>query len=110
MRDRKVFAMAGLWDSWKDPSGGVLESCAIITTEANTLSSLVHSRMPVILPEASWLGWLNAETGPENIKPLLVPFSPDLMEMEPVSPAVNRVGTDSPECLRPAEVNFELDL
>jgi putative SOS response-associated peptidase YedK len=110
MKDRGVFGMAAVWDLWRDSSDVVIQSCAIITTEANALSAAVHHRMPVILPKNSWSGWLSAETDRRVVTQLLTPFSDDLMEMEPVSPAVNRVATDSSECLRPAEVNFELDL
>jgi putative SOS response-associated peptidase YedK len=36
LADHALFAFAGLWDRWKGPEGPV-ESCAIITTEANEL-------------------------------------------------------------------------
>ena len=110
MQGRGLFAMAGLWDRWSNPSGGALESCAIITTEANSLSREVHNRMPVILKADHWQEWLNGGNGAAAVKPLLAPFPSELMEMEPVSPTVNRVTTDSAECLRPAETNFELEL
>jgi putative SOS response-associated peptidase YedK len=110
LKGRRMFGMAGLWDSWKGSSGSIIESFAIITTESNTISSTVHNRMPVILPEDSWSDWLNTEVLDSTVDSLMAPFPSDMMEMEQVSPVVNRVATDSPDCLRPAEVNFELDL
>jgi len=49
LSDGSMFAFAGLWDRWKDPAGGALESFTIITTTPNELTSSVHNRMPVIL-------------------------------------------------------------
>ncbi len=46
MRDEAPFAFAGLWDAWKEPDGGWLQSFSIVTTEANELMSSVHIRMP----------------------------------------------------------------
>jgi hypothetical protein len=40
---------AGLWEKWRNQDE-VVESCAIIVTEANELSRPIHDRMPVILP------------------------------------------------------------
>ncbi len=43
------FALAGLWDHWKDPKGEEIKSFTIITTKANDVLSEIHPRMPVIL-------------------------------------------------------------
>jgi putative SOS response-associated peptidase YedK len=46
------FAFAGLWETWRGTAGldsPPLESCTILTTEANELAQQVHDRMPVIL-------------------------------------------------------------
>ena len=40
-------AMAGLWESWKSPTGELIEACAILTTTANNLVKNIHGRMPV---------------------------------------------------------------
>jgi hypothetical protein len=37
------------WDRWKDRNGKVIESCTILTTDANALLKNIHDRMPVIL-------------------------------------------------------------
>src|SRR3990167_5694687 len=50
-RDRKPFAMAAVWDIWMPSGGSELDSCAIVTTEANETLRPVHHRMPVILDE-----------------------------------------------------------
>jgi putative SOS response-associated peptidase YedK len=49
-KDRKPFAFAGLWDTWRDLSDGeFLHTLTIITTDPNNLIKLIHNRMPVIL-------------------------------------------------------------
>ena len=48
MRDEAPFAFAGLWDAWKEPDGAWLQSFSVVTTEANSLTQAVHSRMPVL--------------------------------------------------------------
>ena len=64
------FAFAGLWDRWKDPAGGVLESYTIITTTPNELTAAVHDRMPVILRPQDYDLWLAcAVTGAQRTRP-----------------------------------------
>jgi hypothetical protein len=43
------FAFASIWDHRQGEGGEELESCAIITTEANSVLRDLHDRMPVIL-------------------------------------------------------------
>jgi putative SOS response-associated peptidase YedK len=47
---------------WKDPSGNTAETCAILTTTPNALTSAVHGRMPVILPRETF-----AHRKPEDV-------------------------------------------
>jgi len=49
LKDEKYFALAGLWDHWKDPKGEEIKSFTIITTKANEALSKIHPRTPVIL-------------------------------------------------------------
>ena len=39
MKSGEPFAMAGLWETWRDPQGNVVPSCTIITTAANDFLS-----------------------------------------------------------------------
>ncbi len=62
MKDREVFGFAGLWEEWLDKeTGEQIESCAIITTEANKVLEQIHERMPVILKPKDYDQWLNAK-------------------------------------------------
>src|SRR5699024_11032815 len=52
LKDRSIFSLAGLYDSWECPeTGQKLHTCTIITTSPNSLIESVHDRMPVILNE-----------------------------------------------------------
>lgn len=51
---------AGLYERWTGSDKKQIASCTIITTAANSLVAPVHDRMPVIVPEADRLGWLDA--------------------------------------------------
>jgi putative SOS response-associated peptidase YedK len=85
LKNKEVFAMAGLWESWKSPEGSVVHSFTIITTAANELMKAVHERMPVILNTEDEEGWLKSSDS--NKISLLKPFSAAKMEMYPVSKA-----------------------
>ena len=53
----EIFALAGLWDRWKDrATGSVLETYTIITTDPNELVQPMHDRMPVILSPSDYVG------------------------------------------------------
>jgi putative SOS response-associated peptidase YedK len=89
-RDRQPFAFAGLWESWQGPDGP-LETCTIVTTEANELAAQIHNRMPVILDAADHDIWLDARrTGGEE---LLRPCPADWLEALSVSTRVNSPST-----------------
>lgn len=94
-------AFAGIWDVWKGPEGGV-ESCSILTTDANSLVEKIHDRMPVILSQSEFDTWLDRElTDTEKLKILFSPYPSDMLDAFPVSAVVNNPQNDSPECCRP---------
>ena len=101
----KPFAFAGIWESWKDPNdpnAHAVESCAIITTHANTLIQPIHDRMPVILPrelESDWLDLDNTDTG--FLREIMIPFDPGLMKCYPVSQAVNSTKNEGKDLITP---------
>ncbi len=101
-RDDRPFAFAGMWDRWKGPDGPV-ESCAIITTDANELGRAIHDRMPVMLTPKAWSLWLDPEIeDPAALKELLRPYPSELMDVYPVRPIVNSPKNNGPECIEPA--------
>jgi putative SOS response-associated peptidase YedK len=102
-RSGAPFGMAGLWERWKAPDGTWLESCAIITCEANALMRPLHDRMPVILDRASYDRWLDPAPLPaQALQPLLHTPPVDDFEAYPVSTLVNAPQHDEPACIEPA--------
>jgi putative SOS response-associated peptidase YedK len=102
----RPFAFAGLWESWRGPdhqSDTSLESCTILTTEANELARKIHDRMPVILSENDYAAWLDPENANgESLAYLLEPFPADRMTVRPVNRFVNNARNEGPECLEAA--------
>jgi putative SOS response-associated peptidase YedK len=102
----ELFAFAGLWDRWKDPSGQWIKSCSILTTTPNAVTSSVHDRMPVILDRDSYDLWLDpGMTDVKVVSEMLKPCDAQLMRSYPVSARVNHVVNDDAECSTPVEIN-----
>jgi putative SOS response-associated peptidase YedK len=62
MKPGSVFGLAGLHERWLSPDGEPLDTCTIVTTEANALLRTVHTRMPVIVPPEAYEAWLDPTT------------------------------------------------
>jgi putative SOS response-associated peptidase YedK len=104
LNDGELFAFAGLWDGWKDPSDSWVKTCSLLTTIPNVVAATVHDRMPVILHPDSYDRWLDpGMTNVRVIPELLKPYDARLMRCYPVSSRVNHVGNDDAECSRPVE-------
>ena len=90
LREERPFGFAGLWEKWQSAEGKMIESCAILTTEANELLRPVHDRMPVILHPEDYNLWLADDVRQrELLTELLRPYSSEEMITYPVSPQVN---------------------
>lgn len=100
LKGRKIFAFAGLWEIWRSPQGEEVRSCTILTTDANSFVSQIHTRMPVILSPADYDTWLSADQ-PEVLKALLKPFDPEQMDAYAVSRRVNSTSNEGAELIQP---------
>jgi putative SOS response-associated peptidase YedK len=58
LNEDRPFAFAGLWERWEGPKG-LVETCCILTTEANELVRPAHDRMPVMLERPYFEQWLD---------------------------------------------------
>jgi putative SOS response-associated peptidase YedK len=83
MKNGQPFAMAGLWETWTTPEGTPLNTCTIITTDANSLVATYHHRMPVILPAADIDPWLDHSQNPVSLQTLLSPYPSEQMTVSP---------------------------
>jgi len=101
LRDDGPFAFAGLWEPWEGPDHSAIESCTLLTTEANELIRSIHDRMPVILRTEDYGRWLDpAIQNPDEMTPLLRPYPRERMEAYAVSAHVNSPANDDPECIQ----------
>jgi putative SOS response-associated peptidase YedK len=90
-RDGAPLTFAGLWERWKD---GML-SFTILTTEAVSVLTQIHDRMPVILDQSGFPGWL--ENGA-----IMPPADLDeTLHLFPVSMQVNSSKYDADDCIAP---------
>ena len=108
--DGGVLAMAGLYEIWRDPTRDeddrqrFLWTCTVLTTSAQDSVGHIHDRMPLLVEPGRQAAWLDPTTSAvEELKELLVPAAPGLLEAYPVSTAVNNVRNNGPELLDAAE-------
>jgi putative SOS response-associated peptidase YedK len=112
-KDGGPMAFAGLWERWtaKGESGGsnpvsvgdLVETFTIVTTVASESVRGLHHRMPVVIEPDDFEVWLAAsgeELGP--LQDLLRP-SANSFAITRVSPHVNAVRNDDPQCIVPEE-------
>ena len=105
-RDGGPMAFAGLWERWRVLEGAVLrgslaehrpgdivETFAILATDANEAIRALHPRMPVILSPEAFAPWLAGETVQ------LRPAPEDLLVLHRVGHRVNNPRNDDPECV-----------
>lgn len=101
MADGALFGLAGLFERWRSDDGNVLDTCAIVTTEANALIAGIHDRMPLIIAPANYERWLDPASA--DVADLIAPYSAAAMAYYPVSPRVNSVRNDDAAVLERVE-------
>ncbi len=107
--DRALIGIAGLYERWTGEGGEVIDSCTLITTEANACLAPFHHRMPVILGPADYGRWLDrGQQDPELLTSLLSPCPADWLDASAVSRRINNPRNDDPECLVPEPQSGDL--
>jgi putative SOS response-associated peptidase YedK len=93
-----VLAFAGLWAVWGRGDDRVL-SCCVLTAAALGDLTLIHDRMPLVLPRDAWDDWLTAEPG--DAERLLTPSAELVggLEIRPVGALVGDVRNDGPSLI-----------
>lgn len=81
-----------------------LRTCTIITCEPNEFVRQIHTRMPVILPEQYFQGWLSGAMGKE----ILEPYPADLMSAWPISTRVNSPANNDPGIVERVDNGFQI--
>jgi putative SOS response-associated peptidase YedK len=106
MKDETPFGFAGLWERWEGEGGRVINSCAILTTEANEVLRPVHDRMPVILHPDDYKLWLGGDARElDLVKEMLRPYPAEEMVGHPVGSGVNSPLNQGAGLIGRADVN-----
>jgi putative SOS response-associated peptidase YedK len=102
LKSQAPFAMAGLWERWKDAEGKELRTFTIITTGPNAVLEPIHNRMPVILKRQDEEAWLDPKVASTRLTALIAPYPAEEMEAYEVSKLINNAAVDTPDCIEPA--------
>lgn len=98
--NHQPFAIAGLWEHWEGQDEKQLDSCLLLTTEANPEVRDIHHRMPVILQKFQFSSWLNSQNNEiEMLKSFLQPYLPEDLISHEISTYVNSPKNDDEQCI-----------
>lgn len=99
-------SIAGIWNSWRSPSGKFIESASIITREAVGELATIHHRMPVMMQRERWGAWLdNKNTNARELLNLMSnEFPAAHLHPVPVSDSVNKVANNGPYLAVPISI------
>jgi putative SOS response-associated peptidase YedK len=90
------FALAGVYDVWKGDGGKAITSFAIVTTEAAPSVAQYHNRMPVVLDDSQFDGWVRDT--PDQAAALMKPYAGAIEAWE-VGAEVGNVRNNQPELM-----------
>ena len=96
-----LLALAGLWERWRQPSGDKLETCVIVTTDANAQLAKVHDRMPLLIPRDAYALWLDPRSSVDEVAKLA--DRPPSLDVHAVGFAVNDPRQDDETLIAPID-------
>ena len=94
-----LLAIAGLWERWRTPSGEPLETCVIVTVEANAQLKPIHDRMPLLIPRDAHALWLDPRSSLDDV--LKVAARTPALDAHPVGFSVNDPKNDDETLIAP---------
>lgn len=97
-KDKRPFAIAGIWEQWLRGRRPI-ESCTILTIDADGPVVHVRDRMPLILSPDDYDRWLTADSA--DAERLLQSSTVTDLTMFPVGRAINNARNDVPNCVMP---------
>jgi putative SOS response-associated peptidase YedK len=106
-REPSLFAFAGLYERWRDPKGGEIDTVAILTCPANLTIAELHDRMPVVLRPEHFEAWLDVKgTTAEAALAVLQPAADDLFEAIEMHPKINDSRKDEAGIQEPLQLSL----
>jgi putative SOS response-associated peptidase YedK len=113
--DAPLLCLAGLYEHWSAPGSEAeagradgpsrIESCTVLTSEANPDLSGIHHRMPVILAPGQLTTWLDPAAPLRDVETLLRPAAAGTLARVEVGRYVNDPRHDDPTCVRPVDAD-----
>ena len=100
-----LLALAGLWERWRTPTGEKLETCVIVTMDANAELAKVHDRMPLLIPRDAHALWLDPSSRLEDV--LKLAERPPALDIAPVGFGVNDPRKDDETLIAPLDEAVE---
>ncbi|WP_156291719.1 SOS response-associated peptidase [Oceanobacillus salinisoli] len=101
LKDRKLFAFAGLWDKWVHDDKALF-TCTVLTKEANEFMQDIHHRMPIILPKEKENEWIApTKFHPEEASEFLRTLDLEELTAYNVASYVNAAKNNDEMCIRP---------
>ncbi len=97
--EEPLLALAGLWERWRTPTGEKLETCVIVTTDANAQLAPVHDRMPLLIPRDAHALWLDPRSSLDDMMKLAE--RPPALAVHPVGFGVNDPKNDDETLIAP---------
>lgn len=100
VKNRELFAFAGLWERWQSDDE-ILFTCTMLTTDSNEFMRPIHHRMPIILPkdvEDEWikLSFDHATQAQQFIESIEI----EQLTAYAVSTHVNRATNNDAKCIQ----------
>lgn len=103
LKNRGLFAFAGLWDKWEKKDKKIF-TCTLLTTEADEYMRNFHHRMPIILPKEREDDWLKTSFHTaEEAQQFLKNIESDPLTAYTVSDYVNNARNNDAACIQPIE-------
>lgn len=103
LKEGGVYAIAGLWEIWKDDQGEKVHSFTVLTKAASPSMKSLHHRMPVLLPRDLERNWLLEDLDPIAFLEEIPTFEKDQLAVYRVSRQVNNVRNNKPELIDEVE-------
>ena len=96
-----LLALAGLWERWRTPEGEKLETCVIVTTDANAELAKIHDRMPLLIPRDAQTQWLDPSSSLGDV--LELAERPPALDIDAVGFGVNDPRNDDETLIAPLD-------
>ena len=102
LKNRDLFAFAGISSNWRAPDGKILKTCVIVTTTPNSFMEKIHDRMPAILSKEMESEWINPEIqDKKEVLAMIKTYPSKEMEAYKVSTLVNSPINNTPKVIAP---------